>query len=295
VSGAGLRQARGLARAGWTARWTRTPWAARLGFAILLFYLFVGIAAPWLAPYDPSAYVARSFQAPSPQHPLGTNDVGQDILSELIYGARVSLVVAVAAALLTLVISVLVGTVAGLLGGWTDALLMRVVDVLMIVPRLPLMIVIAAYAGAELETIVLVIALLGWPSSARVVRAQVLSLRCRTQVDAARSFGGGTGHIIRRHLVPELAPILAATFVGRANSAVMMEASLAFLGLGDPSLKSWGSMTRYALNAPDFFFSSRWLWSLLPVGMNLTLLLLGFALLGIGLEEWTNPRMRRHV
>ena len=273
----------------------RVPAAVRLGLAILIFYLFVGIAAPWLAPHDPSAYVGRPLEAPGWEHLLGTNDVGQDILSELIYGTRVSLIVAVAAALLTLCISVLVGTLAGLLGGWTDALLMRAVDVLMIVPRLPLMIVIAAYAGAGLEVIVLVIALLGWPGSARVVRAQVLSLRCRAQVDAARSFGGGIGHIIWRHLVPELGPILAASFVGRANSAVMMEASLAFLGLGDPSLKSWGLMTRYALNAPDFFFSSRWLWWLLPVGISLTLLLLGFAFLGIGLEEWANPRAQRHV
>ena len=172
---------------------------------------------------------------------------------------------------------------------------MRAVDVLLAIPSLPLMIVIAAYAGAGLETTILVIALLGWPGAARIVRAQVLSLRRRAQVDAARTFGGGTGYIVRRHVIPDLGPILAALFVALASRAVMMEASLAFLGLGDPSVKSWGLMTRYALNAPDFFFSNRWLWWLLPVGANLTLLLLGFALLGVGLEEWSNPRARRHT
>ncbi len=273
----------------------RLPGRAWLGAAILAGYMLMAAAAPRLAPYDPSAYVGRSLERPSAQHLLGTNDVGQDILSELIYGTRVSIAVGLSAALLTLVIATIVGTLAGLAGGWADKVFMRLVDVMLVIPRLPLMIVLAAYLGANLGTVILVIGLLGWPGPARVIRAQVLSLRARAQVEAARLFGAGAGYIARRHLIPELGPILAASLVAQANRAVMMEASLAFLGLGDPSAKSWGMMIRYALSAGDFYFSARWLWWLLPAGLNLTLLLLGFTFLGIGLDVLTHPRARRHV
>lgn len=266
-----------------------------LGLVILLAYAFVAVAAPWLAPDDPAAYVGAPLERPSPAHWLGTNDVGQDILSELIYGTRVSLLVGVLAALFTLSIATVVGTVAGYIGGWVDRLLMRLVDVLMVVPGLPLMIVIAAYVGASLPTLILIIGLLGWPRPARVVRAQVLSLRDRAHVQAARMFGGGSAYMIRRHLIPALGPILAAGFVAQAGRAVMLEASLAFLGLGDPTMKSWGLMIRFALNSSGFFFSNRWIWWLLPAGLNLTLLLLGFTFLGIGLEVLTHPRARRHT
>jgi peptide/nickel transport system permease protein len=271
------------------------PWSSWLGIAILLFFIVSAVAAPWLAPYDPARIISRPYSTPSSEHLLGTNDIGQDILSELIYGARVSLLVGFLAALLALTLASLVGTLAGYLGGLLDASLMRLVDVLLVIPRLPLIIVIAAYLGAGLETVILVIGLLSWPGPARIIRSQVLSLRGRNQIEAARLFGGKTGYIIRRHLVPSLTPILAAIFIGLAGRAVFMEASMAFLGLGDPSLKSWGLMIRHALDARDFFFSSRWIWWLLPAGLNLTALLLGFAFFGIGLEAASHPRTRRHI
>lgn len=287
-----LQQFSGKARLG---IFRRTPGILWVGLAILLIYLMIALNASWLAPYDPKAFIGDPLEQPSLAHLLGTNDVGQDILSELIYGVRVSLLVGLLASLLTLLIATVIGAVAGYLGGWVDALLMRIVDVLMIVPRLPLMIVIAAYAGANLQTTILVIGLLSWPHPARVIRAQVLSLRSRAHIEAARLFGGNTAYIIRRHLVPEMGPILAAGFVGNAGYAIMMEAGLAFLGLGDPTLKSWGLIIRYALNSAGFFFSERWLWWLLPASLNLALLLLGFTFIGIGLETITHPRTRRHA
>ncbi len=273
----------------------RLPKIAWVGAAVLGAYILIALLAKQLAPYNPMAYEGQPLENPSPAHWLGTNDVGQDILSELIYGARVSLAVGCLAALLTLTLATLVGTTAGYLGGWADRVLMRFVDVLMIIPRLPLMIVIAAYAGANLGTTILVIGLLSWPHTARVIRSQVLSLRSRAHIQAAHLFGGGPLYIIRRHLIPELGPVLAAGFVAQAGQAVMMEAGLAFLGLGDPTLKSWGLITRYALNSSGFFFSSRWLWWLLPAGLNVSLFLLSFTFLGMGLEAVTHPRTRRHT
>jgi peptide/nickel transport system permease protein len=273
----------------------RLPATGWVGIIILSFYIIVALAAPVLAPYDPAHYVGAPLERPSAAHLLGTNDVGQDILSELIYGARISLLVGFLAASIALSIAILVGTLAGFMGGLVDAVLMRTVDALLVIPRLPLMIVIAAYLGANLETVILVIGLLSWPGPARLIRSQALSLRKLAKIEAAQLFGARPGYIIRRHLVPILSPILAAIFVGQANRAVIMEAGLAFLGLGDPSLKSWGLMIRFALDARGFFFSDRWLWWLLPVGANLTLLLLGFALLGISMEALTHPRTRRHI
>ncbi len=275
-------------------RWTAgMPGIGRLGLGIITFYIVIALAAPWLAPHDPTAYLGHPLERPGPVFLLGTNDVGQDLLSELIYGTRVSLVVGLAAASLVVVIATVYGALSGYLGGPADLALMRLLDVLLIIPRLPLMIVIAAYAGANLTTTILVIGLLSWPHAARVVRAQVLSLRSRAHVDAARLYGAGPLYVLRRHMVPALAPILAAAFVAQAVRAVLLEASLAFLGLGDPSLKSWGTSIQHALQVKGFFFGDQWLWWVVPIGVNLSLLLLGFTFLGIGLEVMANPRLRR--
>lgn len=268
---------------------------ARVGLGIVLFYLAVAIFAPWLAPHDPAAYSGNPLERPSAAHPLGTNDVGQDILSELVYGARIALLLAAAAGGLTLALAALVGLTAGYFGGLVDALLMRLVDVLLAIPHLPLMIILAAYLGSRLINIILIIALLGWMVPARVIRAQVRSLRGQGHIQAARLFDGGPTYIIRRHLIPALAPILAATFVAQAGRAIGVEAGLAFLGPGDPSAKSWGLMIRYALDYRGIYFTPHWLWWLLPAGLNISLLILGFTCLGIALEARLDPRLRRHA
>ncbi len=272
----------------------RVSGAFWLGLGILALFGGLALAAPWIAPYDPRAFVGPPLAPPSPAHLLGTNDVGQDILSELIFGARISLWVGFVAGGLAVALAALVGTVAGYRGGTVDAVLMRWVDAMLVLPRLPLMIVVAAYVGTGLSVVVLLIALLGWPAPARVIRAQALAIRGRAHIQSARLFGAGLGYIVRRHLIPELSPLLVAIFVGQAGRAVMLEAGLAFLGLGDPTAKSWGLMIRYALDSGGFFFTNRWVWWLLPPGLGLTLLLLGFAFLGMGLEPWTHPLTRRH-
>jgi len=272
---------------------TRIPMVMWVGLAILGFYTLVALGASWIAPLDPTAYLGKPLEYPSPGHLLGTNDVGQDNLSDLIFGARVSLLVGLSAAFLSMSIAALLGTTSGYLGGWFDAAVMRFVDIMIVIPRLPLMIVLAAYVGAGLDTTILVIGLLSWPQPTRVLRAQVLSLRSRTHVQAARLFGAGAPYIVLRHLIPALGPILAAGFVAHAGQAVLTEASLAFLGLGDPSNRSWGLTIRYALNVKGFFFTDQWLWSVLPAALNLSLLLMAFALVGMGLELLTNPRLRR--
>lgn len=266
-------------------------WDLGFGIFILLLFVFAAVAAPGLAPYDPHKLVGKPLEKPGAQHWLGTNDVGQDILSELIYGARISLIVAVGASAGTVALGALVGGVAGYVGGWPDVALMRLVDVLMTLPRLPLLIVIAVYLGAGLPQTILVISLLFWPATARILRAQVQSLRGRGYVQMARAFGGGTRYVLTRHILPGIAPIILSSLVMAAGRAVALEAGLAFLGIGNPLGKSWGLMMRFALNQRGILLGDRWLWWLLPPGICLTLVILALTFVGIGLEKRWNPRV----
>jgi peptide/nickel transport system permease protein len=268
---------------------------SELAFGLTVLGLLAAIAllAGIMVPYDPHAFSGRPLERPSPAHILGTNDAGQDILSELVYGARISLAVALGAAVGTVALGTLIGGMAGTVGGWLDGLLMRLVDVLMTLPRLPLLILLTAFLGSGLAQTTVVIALLFWPATARVIRAQVQSLRQRGYVRMARSFGGGPGYVLRRHILPQIGPLIVSGLVTAAGRAVAMEAGLAFLGLGDPTAKSWGLMMRFALNLPGLLLTDRWLWWLLPPGLCVTLLILALTFTGIGLENHLHPRLRR--
>ncbi len=264
-----------------------------VGLGLLALVVGIALGAPLLAPHDPRAFTAPPLARPSSAHPLGANDVGQDLLSELLYGARVSLLVAVGAALGTVTLGALVGGVAGYAGGGVDRGLMGLVDILLSLPRLPLLILLAAFLGAGLGQTVLSFTLLFWPATARVVRARVQVVRERGYVRLAQGFGGGAGYVLRRHVLPEIAPLLVAGWVTAAGQAVAMEAGLAFLGLGDPTAKSWGLMMRFALNLPGLMLTDRWLWWLLPPGLSITLLMLALAFLGNGWERVQNGEGRR--
>jgi len=249
------------------------------------------VFAPWVAPYNPEETSGGPFEAPSRLHLLGTNDIGQDILSELIFGARISLVIGFLAAIVAISIGTAVGTVAGYFGGWVDTVLMRAVDVVLVIPFLPLMILLAAYLGPSFWNIILVIGLLVWARPARVLRSQVLSLRSLEYIDAARALGASAGRILRLHVLPGVISLSLAQFILAASNAILIEASLSFLGLGDPTAKSWGSILYYA-QVRSAFLTGAWLWWVLPPGLLITLAVLGFAFTGFALEEVLNPRLR---
>ncbi len=265
-----------------------------LTLAPLVSFALVALLAPTLAPYSPVSYVTPHMEPPSAAHLLGTNDVGQDLLSILIHGTRVSMLVALLGGSVGLALALLVGSLAGFLRGAVDGVLMRLVDLLMAVPHLPLMIVLAAFLGPGLVNLMLVIVALAWVRPARVVRSQLLSLRSRGYISSARLCGARWPYLMRRHLLPALAPVAAAAFVSQASRAVILEASLAFLGLGDPTLQSWGTMMRYALNFRGLYLTSAWVWWLLPPGVCLTLLIAGLSMLGTMVESRANTRLSRH-
>jgi peptide/nickel transport system permease protein len=270
----------------------RTP-LFYVGLAILGLVAVVAVLAPLLSPYDPSAVSGDSLESPSAKHLLGTNDIGQDIFSQLVSGTRSSIIVAVAAASLAMAVALLVGIGAGLLGGMVDTVTMRVIDLLLAIPTLPLLILVAALAGPSRVTVVLIIGLFGWPDIARTLRAQTLSLRQRGYVHLARGLGGGPLYVMRRHLVAALGPLIVANFVGRAGVAIFLDAGLAFLGLSDPTAVSWGQVLFRALNYRGLYYSPLWTWWVLPAGLAVTTVVLGFTFVGVGLETRMNPRAAR--
>ena len=266
------------------------------GVTLLVVLTGMAVLAPLLSPYNPEDTVADPFQRPSRAHPLGTNDVGQDILSELIYGARISLAVGFLAAALAVGIGTMVGIAAGYLGGWVDTVLMRAVDLVLVIPFLPLMILLAAYLGPSYRNIIIVIGILVWARPSRVIRAQVLSLKSLDYVEAALALGSPSRRIMIRHILPAVLPLALAQFILAASSAILIEAALSFLGLGDPTAKSWGSVLYYA-QVRNAFLSGAWLWWVVPPGLLITATTLAFAFTGYSLEDVLNPtvRGRRHA
>jgi len=263
-----------------------------IGLAIVVGLALMAIFADQLSPYDPIERVARPFLRPSGDHLLGTNDIGQDLVSELIHGARISLTVGVVAALVSLLIGTTVGLLAGFYPRRLGRVLMRGVDIILVLPFLPLLIILAAYLGRSLLTTIIVIGVLSWAGAARVIRSQVLSLTERDYVLAARSMGASDRHIMIRHVLPRVLLLAIGVFVQATSGAILLEAALSFLGLGDPTQKSWGTMLYWA-QVRGAFLTPAWLWWVLPPGLFIASSALGFALLGFSLEQRINPRLRQ--
>jgi peptide/nickel transport system permease protein len=261
------------------------------GLSIIVFFTLMAVLADWIAPYDPYELVGPPYTPPNERFILGTNDIGQDIFSEFIYGSRVSLYVGLTAPLISSVVGMVLGLLSGYLGGFVDELVVGAVDVMLALPSLPLIIILAAYLGPSLNNIIIVLAVFGWPGFARIVRSQILSLRERPYVEAARAAGAGSLRIMFRHILPHVVPLVIAHVILSATSAILTEAGLSFLGLGDPTVKSWGQILRRA-QVGHALHQGLWLWVFVP-GLAIALLGAGFTLLGIAIEERVNPRLRR--
>lgn len=264
---------------------------AALGTFLLSLMLFVALFGPALAPYDPRQVTGLPFARPSAAHLLGTNDIGQDIFSEVLWGTRVSLTIGLIAAGAAILFGTAVGVVSSLAGGWVDAVLMRLTDVVLTLPFLPLAVVLAAFLGPNLWNTALVITLIIWARPARIVRSQGLSICSLAYVEAARSLGGRFHHLLWRHVLPGVLPLALSQFVLATSGAILTEAGLAFLGLGDPIQKSWGTILFYA-QARGAFLNGSWPWWVLPPGMLISATVLAFVLLGRSLEDVLMPRLR---
>lgn len=263
--------------------------SALLGFVIVAAFVVMAVFAPLLAPYSPTEKSGPVFAAPSAQHWLGTDDGGVDVLSELIYGGRTSLIVGFTAALVAMFIGGGVGTLAGYYGGGTDVTLMRITDYFLVIPDLVLMIVVASVWGQSLLHVIVVIGILLWTTTARIVRAQVMSIRERVYVKRAHSLGASNRRIVFQHVLPQVAPLLVANTVLTIAVAIFDESALAFLGVGVPGV-SWGTMLERAFNRSAMTVGV-W-WAFIPPGVCIALVIIGCYLMGQALEDALNPRLK---
>ncbi len=265
------------------SRFSRRGLVPLLGWVMLLGLVTLAVFPSTFAPYDPTRITARPLSTPSPEHVLGTNDIGQDLFSELIWGTRISLTTGLGVAGLAVTFGTVVGILAGYFGGWGGAVLMRVADLVLVLPFLPLVILLSAYLGPSQRNVMWVLTLVSWAGPARLVRAQVLTLLHAPYVEAARALGSSHLRLMSTHIWPGVRGIALAQLVLVASMSILAEASLSFLGLGDPSAKSWGAMLYFA-RASGAFLGPSWQWWVLPTGVMIALSVLSLVLISVGLE-----------
>jgi len=267
---------------------------AMISLVVLVAFIVMAIITPWVSDRDDIRAVNTAdnptWAPPSSQFLLGTDYLGRSVALQIMWGSRVSLFVGLAATLLTIVIGTVMGLASGFFGGWTDAVLMRITDWFLVVPFLPTAIVLAAVLNRSLWTIVFVIGITSWPSTARLVRSQVLSVRSRLYVDRARALGAGRAHLVRRHILPNVTPLVLASTTLAVPISILTETTLSFLGLGDPTQVSWGFILNEAREkgAVD---RGAW-WYYMPPGVAIVMVVLAFTLLGRAMETVLDPRLR---
>ncbi len=263
----------------------------RLGFIIILGIVIFGIYGHFAAPYNPFNTNAPAFQPPSRAHLLGTDYIGEDIYSWFLIGTGTSLMVGFSIAILSALIGVLVGVIAGYYGGKIDNTLMRVVDVLLVIPGFPLLVILSAFLPPTLESTILVLSILSWPFLSRVIRSQTLTLKQRQYILASRLSGMSGMQIIFKDIIPNLIPLIFINVIFLAVGGIVAQAGLAFFGLGDLRSVNWGTML-YWFQAEDGIVYRAWWW-LLPPGIGIVLLGVGANFLANGIYEITQPSRSR--
>jgi peptide/nickel transport system permease protein len=275
--------------------WWRDGWSrfrqnrlSVIGLVILALFVVCGLAAPELSPFGPFQLGGPRLGAPSALHPFGCDQLGRDVLSGVLYGARTSLAVGFLSVAVSLLLGIAVGSVAGYYGGTVDNLLMRATEIFQVLPRFFLALIIVAMFGASLWGTIFVIGILSWAEIARLVRGEFLTLRERPFVMAARAYGARDWQIMLREILPNaLATVIVAASL-QVPAAIILEASLSFIGAGDPTVMSWGRM----LTGAQQYMRQAW-WTALFPGLGISLLAMSLALVADGINDFLNPRLRR--
>ena len=275
-------------------RWFKILWEnkkSRIGLILLALFILTALFAPLLAPYDPSSHVGMPNEKPTSEHLLGTTQAGEDVFSKLIYGSRVSLTVGLFAGGLVTLIALAIGLTAGYVGGIVDDILSFFINLMMVIPTLPLVITVAAYSPVKgLLPIIIILGVTGWAWGARVKRAQILSLRERDYITAAIFAGESMPRIIIREIMPNMTSLIIASFIGASAGAIGAEAGLQFIGVGDLTSNSWGTMLYWANNS-GAMLTGQWAWLVAP-GFALAGLMTALTLINFGIDALSNPHLR---
>ncbi len=272
----------------------RSSTAGMIGLVLLVLIVAMALAAPLLAAESElqpiNAVDNPRWATPSEFPPLGTDNLSRSVWAQFVWGARISLLVGLAATLIAMVIGSVVGIIAGFFGGPIGSVLMRLTEWFLVIPFLPLAIVLAAVMGRSVTNIIIVIGVTSWPATARLIRAQVLTLKERLYVERSRALGASSTHVMGRHILPNVSPLILANLTLTVPVAILSETTLSFLGLGDPTRASWGKMLDEAF-AAGALTRNAW-WYYLPPGLGIMAVVLAFVLIGQALEQILDPRLR---
>ena len=234
--------------------------AGKISLVIIAVYILIAIIAPYISEYSYNKSSGERLMPPSPEHIMGTDNLAYDVWAQIVYGARVSIVVGLSTAFFTILLGTLIGLFSGYMGGMWDKLIMRFVDIMISIPTLPLMILIASFMGSRLINIIIVLALLSWTHIARLVRSQVIVIKEMAHVRLAKLYGASFLYLVRVHFLPELMPIILINMIRQVSRAITSEASLSFLGLGDPTSSSWGRTLNSAMSYSGIYQTEYWKW-----------------------------------
>jgi peptide/nickel transport system permease protein len=261
---------------------------AHTGLVIVAILFIFALAGPIFAG-EPDTFSESILSGPDSNHLLGTNDLGQDIFSRLIYGLRTSFIISIGAGVIATAISTIIGVFSGYIGGVFDMIVMRVVDALLVLPVILILILVSAFIKPGIAGIIILISLFHWQGGARIIRGQTLVLKQKTHIYAARTAGSKSPYIIMRHIIPDLGNIIAVSFIYNARSAVFLEAGMAFIGISSSQSISLGTIIN---NAFRFYYLPVWIWWLLPSGILLSMILMSLTFLGNLMEKVIDPRLQ---
>lgn len=276
-------------RMGWLRNLLRNP-KARVGVGIVIFFALVAIFAPVIAPGDPTEFVDRPHLPPSRQYIFGTEGQGKDVFRQTVWGARTSLTIGITTGLVTTLVGMVIGMTAGYFGGRVDDVLSVLMNLFLVIPGIPLLVIIAAYLRPSFYTIIFALSFTGWAWGARVLRSQTLSLREKDFVSASMVSGESTFRIIFREILPNMASIIVGGLIGSVTYAIGAETALSFIGLTNVSDVTWGTNLYWAQNNAGMLVGA-W-WTFVPSGMCVALVAFGLSLINYGMDEITNPRLR---
>lgn len=262
-----------------------------LSLFIIAFFIVVAILAPYLTPYNPDIQSGLPFETPSSKHLLGANHIGQDIFSEIIMGTRYSIYIGFLVASLTISIGSFLGIISGYFGGIIDSVIMRICDFIMTVPYFPMVILLASVSSGGVPTMVFILTALSWPHSARVIRSQVMKIKTKDYILNIKAMGAKNTYILRKHILRELSPLIAYRFTTRFKYAIIAESTLSFLGLGSPTIKSWGSILYFAQQRNAFTIGA-WSWWVIPPGILISILAFSLMLFSYSFEEIMDKRLK---
>lgn len=263
----------------------------KISLLIIISIIFIGILSQYISPYPHNVPTGEALKSPSLNHLLGTDDLGIDLLSQMFYGAKISVTIGLFTALLAGIGGGILGIMSGYFGGIIDKIIMRIIDIMLVLPDLPMMILLGAFFGPSIKNIIIVLAFFSWTVPARVVRSKIISMKREKYILVAQSYGGGFIYLLKKHFLPGVLPILMVTVIKLTSKAIVAEAGLSFLGLGDPTSKSWGLILNNAINFQGIYFTEYWKWWVISPLVSITLLVLSISLISRDLEKILDDKL----